>query len=110
MNDTHLEDNDPQLRTILSITEIHCQWVYAFEATVARHSEYPGVVHLLSINLNTELSKSCYKLFSYRRLLSTVVIEVPRAAQAKNAAMDTTKREEKSIHERQLARFEGGER
>jgi len=105
VNDTRLENYDPQLRTTLSITEIHRQWIYAFEAKVAWHSEYPCVFHLLPSKLNTKLPQSFYKLVSYRRLLSTVIIEVPRTAQAKNAPMDTTKRKKKSVQERQLTRL-----
>jgi hypothetical protein len=91
VNHPHLENYDPQLGTTLSITEIHCQWIYAFEAKVAWRGEHPGVVHLFSSKLNTEMPQSFYELFPYRRLLSTVVREVPRAAEAKNAPMDATK-------------------
>ena len=91
VNDTDLENYDPQFRTVLSITEIHCQWIDAFESKVAWHGEYPRVIHLLSSMLDTELPQSFLKLLSYRRLLSTIIIKVPCAAHAKNAPMDTTK-------------------
>jgi hypothetical protein len=110
VNDTHLKYNDPQLGTILSITEVHSQRIYTFEAKAAWHSEYPSVVHPLSSKLHTKLLQNIYKLLSYRRLLSTIIIEVSRAAQTKNAPINTTKRKEKSIQERQLTRFKGRER
>jgi len=84
-NEPHLENYDPQRGTVLSIAKIYRQWT---GATVARHGEHPGVVHLLS-TLDAEILQNIYELCSYRRIPSAIIIEVSRAAQTEDARVDS---------------------